>query len=191
MEAVNVYTHPASEPVTVADLKAHAVIEHDADDGLVELYALAARQKIERERGLVFISTVFEWTLSGFPCRPFLTLPRQPLVSIASVTYRDTAGATQTLDPSDYRIRAGKPGFLVLDESAPWPSTTDRPDAVTIRFTAGHATADDVPATLLQALRLVAADFYANRENSAPVELRPIPTGADRLLRLEGWGGYR
>jgi hypothetical protein len=123
---------------------------------------------------------------------PHIHIPLAPLISVDSITYRDTNGDSQTLASSVYQIVDGGSlkSFIALEPDQSWPGTDDRHDSVTVRFTAGYAPSEDsppdyganVPAPIKAAILLEAADMYRNREarviGNSVVEL---PT-ARRLL---------
>lgn len=73
-----------------------------------------------------------------------------PIVSITSVTYIDTDGATQTLAADKYRVADG---WLVPAIGQQWPTpASSQPDAVNITYLAGF---DPVPDGIKHALILM------------------------------------
>ncbi|QDV34022.1 head-tail connector protein [Tautonia plasticadhaerens] len=202
-------TPPAEEPVTTAEAKAHLRVEVDDDDTLIAALVVAARRLVEARLARALVSQAWDLTLDGFPraCtqRPgswerswsyygTLTVPLAPLASVSSITYVDAAGEEQTLDPSGYQVVAGSPGLVVPAYGTSWPATRSRPEAVTIRFTAGYGDAADVPQTLKLAVLLLVSHWYEHREaaidpliGNGPVDL---PYGVGALLAAESWGHY-
>lgn len=83
-----------------------------------------------------------------------IRIPLPPLQSVDSVTYIDTAGTTQTLATSKYRVGKGEPGFIEPSYGESWPTTRMVADAVTIRFTAGYGARAAVPQVLKDALKM-------------------------------------
>jgi uncharacterized phiE125 gp8 family phage protein len=155
-------TPPAAEPVTLAEAKAHLRIEGAEDDAYVTALIQAARQHVEEVcwRGLV--TQEWEAVLEGFPDGA-LELPKGNLASIASITYVDSAGATQTLAPATYEAdTVSVPGRLLLAYGQSWPSTRCQWDAVRVRYTVGWA-AGEVPTPIRQALLLLVAQLYEHR----------------------------
>ena len=66
------------------------------------------------------------------------------------------------LDPSTYRISGRR--LVSRSEGSSWPSTSTRPDAVTVSYTAGYgSSADDVPARAKAAIKLILADLFEHR----------------------------
>lgn len=114
-----------------------------------------------------------------------VNLPFPPLVSVVSVTYEDSNGATQTLPSSEY---VATDQGLDTAFGKTFPSGRWEANAVHIRYQAGYAT---VPAPIVAAILLMVGDLYANRETtldarkSAVVEI-PMSTTVQALL-----GPYR
>lgn len=94
-----------------------------------------------------------------------LTLP--PIQSVDAVKYIDGDGVQRTLAPSAYRV-TGAGSWLT--EIAPaygqtWPTVRWQAETIEVEFTSGYGTgADDVPAPILQAIRLLVGHLYQNRE---------------------------
>ena len=180
---------PATEPVTLADAKAHLRVDGTDEDayitGLIGVARVAAEERLER----TLVSTTWRLTLDGFPDAVKLTMP--PIVSVQSLTYWDATGVQQTLAPADYVLDAvSEPGYLVPAPGKAWPSTqSGRINAVTVDYTAGYgATAADVPPPIRHWILLAIGDLYAQRERSAE---RPVVAQnfADGLLdTYKMWG---
>lgn len=150
---------PASEPVSVADAKAHSRISIDADDGMVAGYITAARQYAEKATRRALLTQSWRLALRYWPGRGrwsdasdyykknFIELPRPPLQSITSFTYADVNGATAHMTAS-YNSAAGnyildtesEPGRIYLPFSGLWPTTILAPGApILITYRAGYA----------------------------------------------------
>lgn len=92
-------------------------------------------------------------------------LPLPPLQSVSSITYVDTAGATQTLASSVYQVvnRQRQRSMIVEAYGQTWPSTRDIPQAVTVEFVAGYGAASAVPGDIKRVIRAMVAHWYDNR----------------------------
>lgn len=180
---------PESEPVSLAEAKAHCNIESDfvEDDALIEAFIAAARESCEARTGRQLVQATFALRLSGFPCDDIIELPKAPLVSVSSITYVDGDGMTQTLSTDVYEQDPyTTPGRIALKYGEVWPTTRCQRNAVTITFVAGYT---EVPKLLKQGMLMRIAHWNENREESAPVNLLPVPAGADYcdgLFRLTG-----
>jgi len=165
-------TAPTSEPVSLAEAKAHLRLETTADDTLVAALIVAARQWAEEYLWRGLVTQTWELVLDAFPERGEIELPRGNLVSIASLKYVDDNGTEQTWAASNYtKDDTSEPGKLRLAYDKDWPSARDQWDAVKIRYTVGWAgeaaqmpaEADRVPAAIRAAMMLVISQLYEHR----------------------------
>jgi uncharacterized phiE125 gp8 family phage protein len=177
-------TAPALEPVTLQEAKDHLRVDSTAADAEIEPLIVAARQYVERTRGIALISTVFDWFMDEWP-EGSLMVPRPPLSSVTHVKYYDAAGALQTLATSVYQVDTGsKPGRIALAEGQTWPTLqSQKLSAVQVRFTAGWgAAATTVPRPIIQAMLLLIGHFYEHRGIASAMEVKMVPMAVDALL---------
>lgn len=159
---LSLVTAPAAPVVTLAQAKAHLAVTHALDDDAIQLYLDAAIAHVDGAEGTLgrcLVTQTWDYTLDAFTST--IKVPLPTLQSVTSVSYVDTDGNTQTVDPGDYIVA----GQRIVAGNAGWPSTDNVPDAVTVRFVAGYATADDVPAAIKSAILLLVGGMYANRES--------------------------
>lgn len=184
MAGLRIVTQPASEPVTLAEAKAHLVVDFDDDDDLIAGYVAAARSHCEAFLKQALLPTVFEYRIDGrFP--GLIRLPVGPVLAAADVAieYVDDAGDMQTLAPSAYQVGIGETAIVAPAYGATWPSVQPVLDAVRVRFTAGNAVANDIPRAVRVALLMVLGDFYAHRENTAAgMPVAELPLAARNLM---------
>lgn len=179
---LTVVTPPASEPVTLAEAKAHLRVDTGDDDALIGGLISAARRWCEDYTGRTFCTTVLDWTLDCFGGR-LLSVPRPPLQSVASITYLDPAGVTQTLAPTVYRVDAASDiGRIALGYGQVWPVTLPEINAITVRLTAGYVS---VPEHIKQAALLLVGELYEQRQQSTPGVIASVPFGVRELLATE------
>lgn len=113
-------------------------------------------------------------TLDYFPpSRNLIELPYPPLRSITSITYIDSDGVEQTLDPSLYKAVLNnedpiQPSFVVPMYGEIWPTTLDDFNAVTITFVCGYGdiSGNDIPApaAIKQWMKINVANLYEHTE---------------------------
>jgi len=158
---------PASEPVTKTEVKAHLRLADavTADDAYLDNLIAAARQQVERETGLAFVTETIIEKRHDFPRgEMFMRLfKRTPLLTVTSIAYLDGNGDSQTWDSSNYTVDVSRrPGCVWLAYNTDWPTTRKINDAVTTTYTAGYATAGDIPfehkAAVLLAIELMYED---------------------------------
>lgn len=171
-------------PVTLDEAKAHLRIDGTNDDATLTAYLWAALEYVERETRQQLCSREYLFTLDAFPADRFITLPKPPLMSVASVVYVDATGNAQTLSPSAYTVdTTAKPGRLVLNPGLPWPTTPpQQANAVRITFTAGYGAADAVPFLLRQCIKFMVGHFYENREGAIDRIINTVPLAVESII---------
>lgn len=175
---------PIVEPVTLADLKAHLVVDGSQDDVLLAELITVAREACEDLTGRAIPQQSVVVTLDQFPGGremwwdgvrdlpisyirrqgKLIELPRPPLISVESITAYDDADVATVMPDTDYYVDASdpnQPGRIALRIGAIWPAIVLRTaNAVEIAATIGYAV---VPSALARAIMMMAADLYANR----------------------------
>ena len=197
--SLTLVTAPPAEPVTTAEAKSHLRVDDSDSDTLIGTLVTAARQHIDARDGILgraLVEQTWDMKLDEFPAPGSgIMVPMPPLISVSSITYTDTNGDSQTLAASEYQV-VGAGGYgrgeIVEAHSKSWPSTRDVPEAVTVRFTCGYESSASpkdydaaVPQVIKQAMLLMVADMYENRETGViGVSTSKIETSAtvDRLL---------
>lgn len=176
-------TEPASYPVSLADMKDHLRVTHSLEDDLIAAYIASAVETAEEELNRPIVSQVWDESFQR-PARD-VYLSKVPAVSLTSVTYYDADNVQQTAELSDF-ILFGDDNYAFV-RSDNWPTAYDRPDAITIRYSAGYSTP---PKAVNQALRLIVGSWYENRVDAVEKSLREIPRAASHLLSLHRLGWY-
>ena len=146
--------------------RAHLRVEHTDEDAYIESLIEAATATIEGPHGIgvALVSQTWAMTFDGFLPSPF-ALPLYPVQSVTSITYTDTDGQTQTLDPSLYQFAKGNPAVVERAPGASWPAVRRQLNAATATFAVGFgASAADVPADLRHAILLMVGHLYEQRE---------------------------
>lgn len=72
---LRVVTAALSEPVTLAEAKAHVYAVHDEDDALLTGLIAAARESVERQTGYALAAASYEWTPEGSRTSPLPIWP--------------------------------------------------------------------------------------------------------------------
>jgi uncharacterized phiE125 gp8 family phage protein len=182
-------TQPTVEPVSLADAKLHLRVTQSAEDDLIASLIVSARNVIEDECGLSLITTTWQQKLQQFPFHPNrIYFTRAPVVAITSITYTDSANATQTLSASRYiSALTHRPAWVMPAYADVWPDARGYNDDVTVTYTAGFGTtAADVPASIKQAMLLLIGTMYEQREGVQVVSFNELPT-VKALLMPHQW----
>jgi uncharacterized phiE125 gp8 family phage protein len=187
-----VVTPPTEELLSAAEAKLQSRVDGSTEDTLIATYIKAAREKCEEIARRAFVTQTLALVLDEWPTGSSIKLPRPPLISVTSVTYKLADGTEQEF--SDFVIdTASEPGRLALADGASWPSDSLYPiGAIRIEFQAGYGAAELVPQIYKMAVQLLAAHWYENREATTPNALGSVevPFGVSALLTGDrGWYG--
>lgn len=177
---------PTIEPVTLAEAKLHCRIDHPDEDSLITSLIIAARQWLELATRRSFITQTLKLSLPGWP--QTIQLPHPPLQSVSNVAYLTSSGETVIVESANYTvISACEPGEIIPAYSQSWPSTSLALGLpVQIEYLAGYGdTADAVPQLYRQAILLMVAHWYENREATLPINLRTVPFAVQSIINID------
>lgn len=170
---LSIVTAPDGEPVSLADAKLHLRLVSNDENSRVNHCIATAREQVEQDTGRALATQTWDLKLDRWPCYDGwnqINVPKPNLQSVTSISYVDTAGATQTLATNQYQVVSysgptGAAGRIVPAYGVSWPSLRCQPDAVTVRFVAGYgAEPEDVPESLRAAMLLVVGSLFEHRE---------------------------
>ena len=167
--------------ITVADLKAHMRVTHTAEDTLISALRSAAISWIEEHCNIKLGSYTARGYLPGFYNA---YIPIGPVTAISEVKYQTTADKDYTSDLSTlaadnwYTDTISQPARIAFRD---YPQTYEYAlTPVVVTFTAGYS---DMPAPVLQAIRLLVADMYENRQEEITGTITTrLKFGLDALL---------
>lgn len=152
-----------TDNIADASLGAGAPQTNTTDDMLLGLLITSARTAAESRTRRALLPQTWDLVLDRFPAWE-LSVPKAPLQSITSITYVDTNGVTQTMDPADYRVDAkSEPGRITPAFGKVWPIARWQTGAVTIRFVCGYADAAGVPACVKNWMLVRLQTLWDNR----------------------------
>ncbi len=181
--AATLLTGPAVEPVSLAEAKAHMRIDHTAEDDTITEMITAARQALEDASDLALITQSWRVSLDNWP-DTVVELPRRPAQSVTEVRVTNLNGIDVVLDAGTYELKSiGDLARLVKHPSGIWPAPGRFGGGIEIDYMAGYGNAaSNVPKSLRQALLMVIAHVYENRELLSRGGDQPLPSGVDALL---------
>lgn len=147
---------PNGECLDLNELKLHLRITDDSQDSLLSGYVSAARQAAEMKTRNQLLHARWLLVLDQFPRGgygtplPFLEsvnipayailLPHCPVVAVESITYLDTSGVQQTVDPAIYTVNnVITPGLITPRFGQIWPIPLPEIGSVRVTYTAGYA----------------------------------------------------
>lgn len=148
-----------AEPVELDEAKAQLRIEHDDEDGQILGLISAGREWVENYTGLILAPREVTETFDAL-CS-YQQLDAWPIDTdgTVTITYLDAAGTEQSLAGS--RLMASRrPARISAAIGSSWPATYKAGEAISVTFTAGYPTPDDVPWALKQAILLHIQAMY-------------------------------
>lgn len=182
--SVNLITEPASEPVTLAEVKLQCRIDGTDDDALITSLITSARQSCEHMLGRSLMTQTWEVVLDAFPDTD-IELPNPPAIAITSIKYIDAITANEvTLATNQYSLdKDSEPAWVMPAYGVEWPSTLGVANAVRVRYTAGYAV---VPEAIKNWIKLAVKELY---DGCATGEQRSLNNFMPGLLdRYKVWG---
>ena len=181
---LSVVTPAAKCPVSLQEMKDHMRVDHDDENAVIQGFIASATEYVGSVAKRQFVQATYDYTLDGFPSGCRMVLPRTPLVSVASITYIDTDGVSQTFSSSLYNVKTDTViGSVDLAYNEAWPSTRGDVDSVTVRFVAGYADIATVPHAVKTAIKLLAAHWHEHRESVVVGTIATnLPMAVDSLL---------
>lgn len=170
---------PASEPVSLAEARAHLRLVGNDDDALVSSLITAARRVVEARSGLCLIAQDWMCFRDRWPEDGVILLPVAPLRAVEEIGVYGEDDQKAVIDPAHYLVdAAARPPRVMLRGSRLWPRPGRALNGIGIRLEAGFgATAAEVPQPLRQAVLLLVAHFFAQRGDEAGPAL-PLGLGA-------------
>lgn len=150
-------------PLSVAQAALHLRADEVVENDIIESWIRDAVSTWEDYTGVLLAPQTVDLYLDRFPRE--INVEKSPIRSIASITYVDEAGATQTLASELYQadLYSHQPRIRPAYQQV-WPVTRDQMNAVRVRMEAGYL-ANTVPHDILAALKLHIGHRYANRED--------------------------
>jgi uncharacterized phiE125 gp8 family phage protein len=151
------------EPLTLDEAKKQLRVDSDGDDSFIEEKIIAAREWVEDYTGLVLTRREVTESLSGLLARTALRAWPVAADQPITIAYRDQVGAEQVI--ADAVIRAAtRPALIFPAAGSRWPLGWPATGVVDATFTAGFASAAEIPQGLKQAMLVMLTAFYEDRE---------------------------
>ena len=173
-----------TEPASLAQAKLHCRIETGVteDDTLITALIVAARTYVEDTLNRALITQTWELVLDTFPSGNNVLLPKGPLQSITSITTYDEADAASVFTTSGYRVDTYGDRATLVDGYS-WPTDLRSHNGVVITYVTGYGDAStDIPPSIIQAIFMLIAHWYENREAVSEKAMLTVPMGVDLLL---------
>jgi uncharacterized phiE125 gp8 family phage protein len=159
---------PADEPISLAGAKQYLRVEHDSDDELIAALTAAARNAVERATRRVLVEQSWRIVLDRWPASGRIVAPVNPLRALEAARVLAADGEPAALDLDRFTLdTASVPGVIAF-ERANVAEPGRALAGLELDVTAGYGAPADVPAPLVQAIRLLLARSYEQREEVRP-----------------------
>jgi uncharacterized phiE125 gp8 family phage protein len=169
---------PANLVVSVDEVKAQARLmlpgETDpfggAEDALIERLIRSATDELSAPQGWLGRSLLTQGILLSLDFQPTyaLRIPCPPVQSVDEARYLEQDGSLTTIDLDDFMFDFdADESYMWPRPGRSWPVAARMPGRFKIRFTAGYGNLpDDVPEVIRDALLIMAATKYRDREST-------------------------
>ena len=165
-----------SEVVTLASLKLHLKVSSTTENDLLTSYIVACREYVEKYLNRALVKQTVTMVLDTFPTVNYINLRLTPIISLTSLKYYIDEVETSFTDVTIDTV--SKPSRLNLTLDNSFPSVDNIRSVIKVVYVAGYSDVVNCPDVYKNAIMLMAADMYANRENPT----RQYKTLADKLL---------
>ena len=182
MYELSITSEPASEPITLTELKAHLRVDGVLDDTELGDKLTEARKSIEQLTNRAFFTQTRTLSFNRFDhTTSRIYLPGAPVALITSLTYYDLNGTQQTWDSGNYSLVVGQPSWLQLDYNVDWPDHRSVRDRIVITYVCGASDVADIDARVKSACKLHVELNY-DREELRDKAADRIQNGFDSLI---------
>lgn len=190
--ALELVTGPATASLTLAEVKAQLRIDSDDEDTLLTNLIHTAEAHVDGLGDLGRAMITQTWAQYENQAPGWVRLHMTPVQSLTSVEYYDSDGTLQTATVSDFELwRDGDHMICKPKDGKQWPGADTRPDAIKITYVSGFGDASsDIPESIRQAMLMLIAHLYENREAVTEAKLMSTPMGYDMLMNNQRVGWY-
>jgi len=174
---------PASAPILASDIRdSHLHVDDSTEETYINSLIAAVTDYYERQYDKAIVEQTITETFDdwGGMC---LELSVSPVIAITSLGYKDSDGADAELsEDTDFYVTKSTIGARIVLKSGSNYSLEDRPDAITVVYTAGYAT---LPGNVRHAILEKVARLYYMREENTEMALQSVFTSANMFFHPE------
>ena len=155
---IRVTTPPTAMSVTVDLFKLQKRITNNSENALIEQIIQSADMYFQNKTNTALMQQQIEYR-SNYVL-PIIEIPRPPLVSIQSLSYKIDGQSEVVVDlaETEQRMCGGLSTISI-------PGIDRAHDGyVQVQYTAGYTASEDVPADIKRAVLLLAGHWFTNRE---------------------------
>ena len=205
MSGIKVVTAWTTSAVSTSTQKSFMRVDFSDDDTLIAELVKASQNVIETYLNRAITTQTLELYLDRLPFyndinypegtftapdmeynSNFIVLPKPPVASVTHVKYFDDSDTEYTYASSNYYVDTiSEQARIVLRQGKSWPTVTQtrNANAYVLKYVAGYGGASDVPEPIVQAIKLLTAHLYENREAVTSLGVNTIPYTIGAMLQ--------
>ena len=205
MSGIKIVTDWTVSAVATSDQKSFMRVDFSDDDSLIAELIKASQNVIQTYLNRAITTQTLELYLDRLPFyndmnypegvftapdieynTNFIVLPRPPVASVTHVKYFDDSDTEYTYASSNYYVDTiSEQARIVLRTGKSWPTVTEtrNANAYVVIYVAGYGGASDVPEPIVQAIKLLTAHLYENREAVTSLGVNAIPYTIGAMLQ--------
>ena len=205
MSGIKVVTAWTTSAVPTSTQKSFMRVDFSDDDTLIGELVKASQNVIETYLNRAITTQTLELYLDRLPFYSdinypegtftapdmeynsnFIVLPKPPVASVTHVKYFDDSDTEYTYASSNYYVDTiSDQARIVLRQGKSWPTVTQtrNANAYVVKYVAGYGGASDVPEPIVQAIKLLTAHLYENREAVTSLGVNAIPYTIGAMLQ--------
>lgn len=177
---ITLSTPPVNTPL-LATAKEHVAVETSASDALLQRFVDAAVRYVELASRTSLFDQSRTLVLDSFPDQDFIQLYSSPVKTVTSfTTYNELDVADATFNKFTVDVVGSR---LLLNYGYYWPTYLRSNSAVKIIYVSGYGTTvAALPPNLVQAVMLLVATWFANRESGGCAVTPEMAMGVSDLI---------
>jgi uncharacterized phiE125 gp8 family phage protein len=174
-------TAPTVEPLSLAEAKAFLRVETSDDDELIGALIAGSRIHVEAQTRRALITQSWRLAIDAWPDDGRLTIIPAPLQTLTAARVFDFDNNVQALDTGAFVLDKGASALIFAPWALPAPGRASA--GIELDVTVGYGDAAvDVPEPLRQAIRLLVAHWYDNRELTTAGTTATLPQTVAALI---------
>lgn len=169
---VSIHTPPTAFFIATSDAKQYLGIDFAEDDAIIETCLKSAAAITAQMANASMMTQTLDLTIGASEFDEIIQLPYAPVTAVESVTGVDEEWVALPMV------------MYVVRDNRVRVRNKERRGEYTVRYTAGHASTDAVPAPLVQAALLLAGHYYVHREAilASGAVPKSFPLGFDSIM---------
>jgi uncharacterized phiE125 gp8 family phage protein len=169
-----IVTSATGEPITLAEAKEHLRVNTTDNDDYITNLITVARQRVEEITNRKLMPQTWKVYYDAWPSSgdnyDHIDLPYPPLSTVPStgIVYTNSDGDSTTFSSTAWASdTVSEPGRVVLEYDDDWPTETlHNRNPIAIEFQCGYSGSTAVPERIKQAIKIILAELYEQREIS-------------------------